>query len=169
MVVRTYTNMWNEEKKLYTIYDITLPTPIGFKQIGLFFLGAILWMPLMAILHVPITHWLGAVSWFSVPVLLAIFGSKKILDGKSIFEFGSSMIGFFLEPKLILDGEGVSATMDGLNVDYETINLKKNSEANAYIDDEEETVKHKNKKDTNIIRTIDLDYKIWTRVPLERN
>lgn len=161
MIVRTYTNMWNEEKKLYTIYDMTLPTPISFKQIGLFFIGAILWMPLMGIVGVPITNAAGFVSWFAPPIGLSIIGNKKMFAGKSLFEYISSMIGFFFEPKIVLDGEGVSAQSECLNFEKEEISLS----AKPADLEETETKRRIIKKETP---NIDIVYKVWTKKPLKR-
>lgn len=109
MRVRTYTNMWNEEKKLYTIYEWTLPTPVSFRQLGLFAIGAIIWMPLMAFIQVvDIKTPVGFVIWFAVPVLLAIFGNQQIYEGKSMVQWLQSLLGHLLEPKHVLDGKGVS-------------------------------------------------------------
>lgn len=119
MRVRTYTNMWNEEKKLYSIYEWTLPTPVGFRQIGLFVFGAVMWMPIMYVLHVPIGTPVGLVIWFTVPVLLAIFGNKQIFEAKSIFQYLQSVIGHMFEPKHVLDGEGVSMKAEQITTDPE--------------------------------------------------
>lgn len=140
MIVRTYTNMWNEEKKLYTIYDITLPAPVSFKQIGLFFMAAILWMPIMFFLNVPITNWMGAVAWFSVPVALAWFGNQKLFEGKSIMEYLQSVVTFAIEPKRILDGDGISEAAER----FEDPSGKKERP------------------------TFELKYTAWSRKPLER-
>lgn len=141
MIVRTYTNMWNTEKKLYTIYDITLPTPVSFKQIGLFAFGAIIWMPFMYMFGVPITHWMGLVAWFSVPILIAVFGNQKLFEGKSLFEAAASMIGYAFQPKRILDGEGISLGSE------------------KFPDENGEKPQ----------QPIELKYVTWAKEPLERN
>lgn len=114
MEVRTYTNIWNEEKKLYSIYEWQLPTPVGFRQIGLFALGLIVWVPLMLVLHVPISNAFTFIIWFGPPVLLAILGNKPMFEDKTIFQFASSRLGFMMEPKTILDGEGMNLKAEKL-------------------------------------------------------
>jgi hypothetical protein len=108
MEVKNYTNIWSEEKKLYSIYEWTLPTPVGFRQIGLFALGAVIWCPIMAILNVNIATALGFTLWFGPPIALAIFGNKPIFEGKSIFQYLRSVVGYLFQPKVILDGRGVN-------------------------------------------------------------
>lgn len=141
MRVRTYTNMWNEERKLYTIYEWTLPTPVSFKQIALFVVGAIIWMPIMFVLNVPIgTSW-GFVLWFAFPVALAIFGNKQFIEHKSIIQYLQSVLGYILfEPKYILDGKGV--------------NLRE--EKMASPDKPSQLEKHV------------IEYKVWTKDKLEK-
>lgn len=110
MEVKNYTNIWSEEKKLYSIYEWTLPTPIGFRQIGLFALGAVVWCPIMAVLNVSIGTALGFFFWFAPPILLAIVGNGKssLFESKSIFQFMRSVIGYLFQPKVIMDGRSVN-------------------------------------------------------------
>lgn len=114
MEVKTYTNIWNEEKKLYSIYEWQLPTPVGFRQIGLFALGLILWVPIMFMFHVPIANAFTFIIWFGPPVLLAVIGNRPMFEDKTIFQFASSRIGFIMEPKTILDGEGMNVKAEKL-------------------------------------------------------
>lgn len=140
MRVRTYTNMWNEEKKLYTIYEWTLPTPVSFRQLGLFAVGAAIWMPLMAFIKiVPITSPVGFVVWFAVPVLLAIFGNQQIYEGKSMIQYLQSLFGHMFEPKHVLDGKGIS-------IREEKISDESNSPSEPHV----------------------LSYEVWTKEKLER-
>lgn len=114
MEVKNYTNIWSEEKKLYSIYEWTLPTPIGFRQIGLFALGAIVWCPIMAILNVPINTALGFFFWFAPPVVLSIVGNGKsaLFESKSIFQFVRSVIGYLFQPKVIMDGRSINTKQE---------------------------------------------------------
>lgn len=106
MKVLTYTNIWSTERKIYAFGDISLPTPISFKQIGLFVLVGVPWFLLMLVIGVPVTggpyHFM---LWFGPPIALSIIGNKKLLEDKSIFEYISSQIKFVLEPKNIFDGK----------------------------------------------------------------
>lgn len=146
MQVHTYTNMWNEEKKLYSIYEWELPTPVGFRQIGLFAFGAIIWMPIMYMFRavVPINTAIGLVIWFSVPVLLAFLGNKQIFEKKSIFHFAQSYLGFLMEPKYVLDGQGISLKSEKM-VDLYSV---------------EEIHEQKNQQITN---PHILNFEIWTK------
>lgn len=142
MEVKNYTNIWSEEKKLYSIYEWTLPTPIGFRQIGLFALGAVIWCPIMAVLSVPIGTALGFFFWFAPPVVLAIVGNGKssLFESKSIFQYLRSIIGYLFQPKVILDGRGVNIKEEKMVFDSKTKSNppKHNMEISYWIRDEEE-------------------------------
>lgn len=106
MKVLTYTNIWSTERKIYALGDISLPTPVSFKQIGLFILVGIPWFIVMGVLRVPFIadHPWFFMLWVGPPLGLAILGSRKLLEGKSVFEYLGSQISFFMEPKTIIDG-----------------------------------------------------------------
>ena len=113
MKVLTYTNIWSTERKIYAFGDISLPTPVSFKQIGLFLLVGSPWFLILGILGVPFVSEspFPMMLWFGPPLILSIMGNKKLLEGKSVFEYLGSQINFLLEPKNIYDGEADS-TMD---------------------------------------------------------
>ena len=110
MKVLTYTNIWATERKIYAFGDISLPTPVSFKQIGLFLLVGAPWFIIMGVLGVPFVSEspIPMMLWFGPPLILSIMGNKKLLEGKSVFEFIGSQINFLLEPKNIYDGEADS-------------------------------------------------------------
>lgn len=99
MEIRTYTNIWNVEKKLYNVGDLKLPFPVAFKQIGLFVVFTVPWIALLFFLSVPInatTHYL----WWGPPGVLTWMGNKPIFEGKSIIQYARSMIGFAFRAKV---------------------------------------------------------------------
>lgn len=107
MKVLTYTNIWATERKIYAFGDISLPTPVSFKQIGLFVLIGAPWFLLLGLIGVPLISDspFPMMLWFGPPLLLSIAGNKKLLEGKSLFEFIGSQINFLLEPKNVIDQE----------------------------------------------------------------
>lgn len=98
MPLKTYTTIWNADKKLYRFQDINLPMPISFRQIGLFGIGAILWFPLMGFLHIPITVAWGAIIWGSVPVGLAVLSDKPIFGGKTVLQAAMTWMRYLSTP-----------------------------------------------------------------------
>lgn len=112
MEVSTYTNIWQTEKKLYSIYEWTLPAPVGFRQLGLFIAGVVVWAPIMLLFQVPLNSPLGLAAWLLVPVGLAIFGNKPIFEGKSMLQYAYSLIRYLTEPKVILDGQSTDPKVE---------------------------------------------------------
>lgn len=144
MEVKNYTNIWSEEKKLYSIYEWTLPVPVGFRQIGLFALGAVIWCPIMAVLGVGITSAIGFILWFAPPIALAAFGNKPIYEDKSIFQFARSVISYLFQPKVILDGRGVNTKQEKMvfGPDSKSKPPKHLMEINYWIRNEDEDLRN---------------------------
>lgn len=103
MQLRTYTSLWNVEKRLYRVYDISLPYPVSLKQIGVLFAAGVPWLLLMAILGVPFGPPFGHVIWIAPPVAAAWFGSKPIAEGKTLTDFLFAQVSFYLGPKFYAD------------------------------------------------------------------
>lgn len=98
MEVRTFTNFWNMERKLYAIYDVSLPVPISLKVVGAFLLTGIPWWGLMALLQVPFSN-PGYLFWVLPPILLGYLASKPIFQRKTISQFLMSYVRFYFQPK----------------------------------------------------------------------
>lgn len=99
MEIKTYTNMWNVEKKLYNVGDIKLPFPIAFKALGLFVVFFVPWLGLFFFLGIPFTQQTHF-FWWLPPAVLTWLGNKPIFEGKSIIQFARSMIGFAFRAKI---------------------------------------------------------------------
>lgn len=100
MEIRTYTNVWNTKKQIYSIWDWKLPQPISLVAVGIFLLVGAVWIPLISLLGISFTSPLGLVLYLSVPIAAAVLGDKPMFEGKSIVQYFSSMITFFKEPKI---------------------------------------------------------------------
>lgn len=97
MEIRTFTNFWNMEKKLYSIYDVSLPMPISLKVVGAFLLTGVPWWGLLAVLNVPFGDFF--VLWILPPVALGYIASKPIFQKKTLPEFLLSQIRYLRQPK----------------------------------------------------------------------
>ncbi|MCR1953161.1 conjugal transfer protein, partial [Clostridium sp. DSM 100503] len=86
MRIKTYTNIWRIEGILYSIYDIKLPVPVTYAQIGYLvfsFLFIIIFsdiFPLSIINNKLLKH-------FVIPIGFAWLMSKKTFDGKKPYSF----------------------------------------------------------------------------------
>lgn len=99
MEVRTFTNFWNMEKKIYSIYDVSLPVPISLKVAGAFLLAGIPWWILLAILHVPILVSPLYLLWILPPIIVGYLSSRPIFQRKTMIEFLTSLTKYYLQPR----------------------------------------------------------------------
>lgn len=100
MQLRTYTGLWNVEKRIYKFYDFALPYPVSVKQIVTFFVSGLVWFSFMGIIHfIPFnqTWWL---LWVAPPVAIAMYASRPVAEGKTLFDFVFSQARFFLRPRV---------------------------------------------------------------------
>ena len=86
------------EKKLYSIYEFSLPVAIPLKVIGIFLLVGVPWWLLLSVVHFPFgSPWY--LAWIIPPAALAWFGSRPIFEGKTLFQYLASRIKFLFENK----------------------------------------------------------------------
>ncbi len=98
MTLRTHTSLWQVEKKLHKVYDITLPFPVTFRQIGVVVLVFPFWFVLLSLLRVPFgSPW--HVVWLAPPVLAAWWAGKPIAEGKRIGELVASRVRYLFQPR----------------------------------------------------------------------
>lgn len=114
MEVKTYTDFWSMEKKLYSIYDVSLPAPVSIRTVGIFLGIGVPWALLLNFLHVPFGP-----PWFLIylvpPTALAYFGSKPIFEGKNIFQYGTSRFKYLFQSK---NYKGLSPMIDDTDIYY---------------------------------------------------
>jgi hypothetical protein len=110
MEIRTFTNFWNMERKLYSIYDINLPMPISLKVVGAFLLVGIPWWALMAFLHIPFGDFF--VFWVLPPILLGFMASKPWFQKKTLAEFLLSQVNYYRQPKRLAGFRAIDYEFD---------------------------------------------------------
>jgi len=120
MQIRTFTSFWALERKLYSIYDFSLPFPISLRVLGVFIGTGIPWWLVMRLLQVPLQNGIGLIIYVAVPGGLAYFGSKPIFEGKTLFQFMRSMAQYLFENK------NYKGFQPDLNKYEETIVIKHN-------------------------------------------
>lgn len=99
MELRTYTNLWRSEKRLYKFYDINLPYPISVKQVGIFLITLLPWLYFMSLTGIGFEPPFGQILWLAPPFLITWAANRPIAEGKTVYEFLSSQISFFFSPK----------------------------------------------------------------------
>lgn len=104
--IRSYTSIWNVEKKLYSIGDVKLPFPITGTQI-LWFVSSFLIV--MILRDVPPLCFID--GWFlkhlGIPVGLMLLMNKRTFDDKKPLYFLRSVCCYLFRPKVTYLGKSV--------------------------------------------------------------
>ena len=94
--LRTHTRMWQVEKKLYKIYDFTLPMPISLRLAGIAVLTFVPWAILMSTLGVPFAPPVGHILWLFPPGILTWAMNKPLVEGRKLHEVATAQARFYL-------------------------------------------------------------------------
>lgn len=95
--LRTHTRLWQVEKKLYKLYDYTLPMPISLRMAVIFVFAFGFWGGLCLLLGVPSAPPFGHLFWLAPPALLTWFGNRPVAEGKRLGELLFSQVGFLAQ------------------------------------------------------------------------
>lgn len=104
--IKSYTSIWNVEKILYAVNDLTLPFPVTYNQIAWFV------VTLMFVIFFgdipPFSLIQGELLKYVVfPVFVTWFMSQKTFDGKKPFRFVKTVLLYALRPKVTYAGRPV--------------------------------------------------------------
>lgn len=94
--LRTHTRLWQVEKKLYKIYDYTLPMPVSLRMLGIFAFSAAIWWSLCALVGIPFAPPFGHIIWLAPPAAITYFGNKPVAEGKRLGELLGSQMSYYL-------------------------------------------------------------------------
>lgn len=94
--LRTHTRLWQVEKKLYKLYDYTLPVPVSLRMLGIFIVSFGLWAMVCKIIGVPFAPPFGHLIWLAPPAAATYFGNKPVAEGKRLGELIVSQFAFYV-------------------------------------------------------------------------
>lgn len=94
--LRTHTRLWQAEKKLYKLYDYTLPMPVSLRMLGIFTLSATVWGSVCMLVGIPFAPPFGHLIWIVPPAALTWFGNKPVAEGKRLGELFASQFTFYV-------------------------------------------------------------------------
>jgi hypothetical protein len=128
MQLRTYTGLWGVEKRLYKIYDISLPYPVSLKQLGIFLVSAVVWWLLLSLFGVPFAAPWHAI-WLVPPFVFAWLANQPVAEGKTLTDFLLSNIKFYMKSRTYADFTAVSAKPEkkSIRVAYWVHSLRKDA------------------------------------------
>lgn len=95
--LRTYKQVWTQEKIIYQIERVRLPFPVTLSQASVFFAAMLV---MAGLSRLPLIDALPPVArYVGLPALLAWFLTKQRLDGKPPLLFLWSLLRFLVSPK----------------------------------------------------------------------
>lgn len=95
--LRTYRQVWSQERVIYQIERVRLPFPVSFRQMGVFAASAIVMAGISRIL--PLDRTSPVLRYLLIPGGLTWFLTKQRLDGKPPLKWLLSMLRYALGPK----------------------------------------------------------------------
>jgi hypothetical protein len=96
--LRTHTNLWQVEKRLYKVYDIVLPVPVSIRQLAVVFAVGVPWLMFMKIIGVPFSPPFGHLVWLAPPAIVAWWANKPVAEGKRLIELLGSQVRYLRQP-----------------------------------------------------------------------
>jgi hypothetical protein len=126
MQLRTYTGLWGVEKRLYKIYDISLPYPVSLKQLGIFLVTAVAWWLLLGFVSLPFAAPWHAV-WIVPPFAFTWLANQPVAEGKTLTDFLYSNSKFYLQSRNYADLAPISPKPEkkSLRISYWVHSLRK--------------------------------------------
>lgn len=99
--LRTHTSLWRVERRLYKVYDFTMPVPVSVRQLGVVVAVGVPWLLLLRILRVPFTPPFGELAWLAPPVLAAWWANRPVAEGKRLGELLVSQLRYLAQPRTL--------------------------------------------------------------------
>lgn len=96
--IQSYQNIWNYEKRIYTLFDMVLPTSISISEFGYFVVVELIVIAVNFVLKLPSFGEMGFLIKFAViPYGVMRLLKYNKLDGKNPIAFFKDYIKFFLK------------------------------------------------------------------------
>jgi hypothetical protein len=106
--LRTYRQVWSQERVIYQIDRVRLPFPVTFRQAGVF--GASL-AAMLLLSRIPLVAAVpGLARYIAAPAAITWFLTKQRLDGKAPLAWLLTMASYALSPKRLNRLSPVAAT-----------------------------------------------------------
>lgn len=93
--LRTHTRLWQVEKKLYKLYDFTLPVPVSIRMGGIFIASAAVWFTVCKFLGVEFSPPFGHLIWIAPPVGITFLANRPVAEGKRMGELLISQFNYY--------------------------------------------------------------------------
>ena len=102
--IKSYTSIWNVEKIIYSLMNVSLPVPLTFTQIA-WFMGVL--FADIIFRNIPPLALTDNVllKYIAIPAGLTWLMSQKTFDGKKPYSFLRSVIAYYINPKVTYAGK----------------------------------------------------------------
>jgi hypothetical protein len=110
MELRTYTDLWRMDRRIYAIQDVTLPIPVGMTQLGAAALGALVWLPIA--FAIGLTGLVGGAGEYATglsaillagpPVAIGWATGRPLVEGRTIGQHLTAAARYQLLPPLLV-------------------------------------------------------------------
>lgn len=92
MELRTYTDLWRMDRRLYAIQDVQLPVPVGMTQLASAAVTALLWLPIASALGLTgllsgagdYASGLSAIVLAGPPVAVGWATGRPLVEGRTV-------------------------------------------------------------------------------------
>lgn len=108
MQLRTYTDLWRLERRIYAIQDITLPVAIPTVQLGVCLAALVVWAPLVSALGLDgivssvagtYSPGMNVILYVGPPVAVAWASGRPLAQGKTAVQLALSGLRYAAEPR----------------------------------------------------------------------
>lgn len=96
--IHTHTRMWQVERRLYKLYDYTLPMPISLRTLAILAVAFIPWLGFVSAIGVPFAPPIGHLVWLAPPAVFSWWASKPVAEGKQFVQLLGSQIRYLAQP-----------------------------------------------------------------------
>ncbi len=112
--VKSFTNIWNVEKVLYSINDLRLPFPVTFSQMAWFVATE---FAIIFLSDIPPFSMMDSaiIKYGVIPVAVTWFMSQKTFDGKKPYRFLTSVLTYYISPKITYGEKQVKLKNEKMN------------------------------------------------------
>lgn len=97
--MRTYTSLWQLERRLYKWWDWKLPIPISARMALVFFGTSVPWVLLLAVVGFPFNLSGWHIVWWLPPVVVTVAAGRPLAEGKTLNQLVMSRVKYWLRPR----------------------------------------------------------------------
>ena len=155
VILRSYPQIWNYRKMIYSIEDIKLLVPVAMEDAAFFGLGLVLVALISKMLPI-FTLIPFVIRWGVLPFLVMKFLTKIKFDGKKPHKFAFGMVRYAIEPKSYSRFKPTDPIERYSRLKFNYVVMRQPEVVNA-VEAELQNLKHERKKRGGMKRNVSKD------------